>query len=422
MKLVVRRSKVSGTVHAPPSKSHTHRAFLLAALSHGVSRVTSPLLGEDTCATLAAVAALGAEVSRDGDTITIRGGNLHAPNFTTPPIDCKNSGTSLRMLTGIASRLAGTTRFTGDASLCSRPMQPLLDAVVQLGAEVSSAGGCAPVSVTGPASGCEASIRGDVSSQFISGLLLSAPLGEGETRIRLTTPLTSRPYVNMTIAAMQRHGVTVTGTDDGFFVPGGQWYRPADSRVGGDFSSAAFLFVAAALTGTVTVTGLDSSDPQGDQAVLSLLKMFGAGVVSGPAGISVCPARLSAADVNLADIPDLFPVIAVRATQAAGTSRLYGAAHLRFKESDRIMSTARFLKAMGADIRETEDGCVITGPTPLTGTTVTTFGDHRIMMAGAVAGLVAAGSTVLDDADCCTVSYPSFVADMRRLGADMEVQ
>ena len=418
MMLAVQKSVLRGTAAAPPSKSHTHRAFILAALADGVSAVSSPLLGEDTCATLDAVAALGAAVSRSGDEVIIRGGGLHAPANI---IDCKNSGTSSRILAGVAAQLPGTTTFTGDASLCSRPMKPLLDALAELGVCVrTSDGGCAPFSVTGPSTGGCANIRGDISSQFISALLIGAPLSGRELKIHLTTPLTSRPYVEMTIAAMQKHGVSVVTTDDGFRVPAGQAYRPAPLRVGGDYSSAAFLFAAGALAGDVSVTNLDPADPQGDKMFIDLLKQLGAAVSREPDGtVRAVRGTLSAADVNLADAPDLFPIAAVLATQCRGTMRLYGAAHLRFKESDRIKSTAMFLRDMGADITETDDGCIIRGPCPLRGAKVTTFGDHRIMMAAAVAGLIADGETVIDDPGCCAVSYPAFVADMQALGADM---
>ncbi len=419
MKLIVSSSRISGQVCAPPSKSHTHRAFLLAALAKGESVVLSPLLGEDTLATLDAVKALGANVCIAEDKITIQGGDLHAPLPKGNVINCKNSGTSIRMLAGIASRLDGTTGFTGDSSLCSRPMKPLLDALGELGAEVTSENGGAPFIIKGPVSGGDVHIRGDVSSQFISALLISAPLGKTDTRVHLTTSLTSKPYVNMTISAMKKYGVSVETTDDGYLVRSGQVFSPVDIQVGGDYSSAAFLFAAAALIGEITVSGLDPADPQGDQVVISILETFGAEVVREGEEVTVRKADLTAADIDFSNAPDLFPIIAVLASQAEGTSRLYGAAHLRFKESDRIMSTVRFLQSMGADISETEDGCIVMGSAELSGANVTTYGDHRIMMAAAVVGLIAQGETTIDDAGCCAVSYPGFVKDMQRLGADM---
>lgn len=185
----------------------------------------------------------------------------------------------MRILAGVAAQIAGTTSFTGDASLCSRPMKPLLDALAELGAEVDAAdGGCAPFSVTGSTAGRTVAIRGDISSQFISALLIGAPLSGRELRVQLTTPLTSRPYVEMTIAAMQKRGVSVITTDDGFIVPAHQQYLPSPVTVGGDFSSAAFLFTAGALAGDVCVTNLDPADPQGDKMFIDLLERRGAAV------------------------------------------------------------------------------------------------------------------------------------------------
>ena len=415
MKLTVRKSSLNGTVQAPPSKSHTHRAYLLAALSKGVSSVRSPLIGEDTNATLDAVRALGAEVTADGDTVFISGGNLHAAEEV---VDCKNSGSSIRMLAGIAAGLSGKTAFTGDASLCKRPMLPLLSALEELGAAVESNEGCAPFSVTGPATGNAVSIRGDISSQFISALLLGAPLSPSGRTIHLTTPLASRPYVNMTISAMKKHGVTVEETENGFIVPAGQQYLAADGTVSGDYSSAAFILAAGALTGTVTVTGLEEHDPQGDKAVLDLLSRFGAKVSRTGDSVTVEHGELSGIEADLSDAPDLFPIMAVVGCLAKGTTRLFGAAHLAFKESNRLETTAAFLKGMGADITATGDGCIIQGGRPLQGTVIETRGDHRIAMAGAVAALTAEGETVIDDISCADVSYPAFVSDLRKLGGN----
>ena len=417
MKLSVHKGSLKGTVQAPPSKSHTHRAYMLAALSSGISHIKSPLFGEDTNATLDAVKMLGAEVTVNGDEVTISGGNLHAADNI---IDCKNSGSSIRMLAGIAAGLTGKTSFTGDASLCKRPMLPLLDALKELGAEVESENGCAPFSVTGRALGTEVSIRGDISSQFISALLLGAPMSPSGVKIHLTTPLASRPYVNITISAMKAHGVFVEETEDGFFVPGNQQYKPADGFVSGDYSSAAFILAAGALTGKVTVTGLDENDPQGDKAVLDILSRFGARVSRNGDAVTVERDTLNGIDVDLSDAPDLFPIIAVVGCAAKGITRLFGAAHLAFKESNRLETTAAFLRKMGADIEATNDGCIIRGGLTLHGAEIETLGDHRIAMAGAIAGLIADGETVIDDISCADVSYPAFVLDLKKLGGNTE--
>jgi 3-phosphoshikimate 1-carboxyvinyltransferase len=414
MNLAVERSFVHGRVSAPPSKSHTHREILLAALSPGTSRISSPLLCGDTGRTLAAITALGAAVRFDGTDVIISGGNLHPPEKV---IDCGNSGTLFRFLAGIASRLSGTTCLTGDSSLRSRPVKPLLAAVADLGADVSLENGC--ISVTGPAAGGRTVLPGNISSQFVSSLLVSAPLGTKDTEIVVTGESVSKPYTGMTLAAMGARGVFAETTSGGWYVRGRQPYQACDRTVGGDYSSAAFLLVAAALCGDVAVANLGQDDLQGDKAVLSILSAFGADIERKGDTVRAKQAELRAANTDFSDVPDLFPIVAVIASQAKGTSRLAGAAHLRFKESDRIRTTTEFLKAMGADIRETEDGCIVTGPSPLHGVAVNACGDHRIAMAAAVAGLIAGGVTVLEDADCCSVSYPDFVPDMNKLGVRM---
>lgn len=410
--MIVKKSSLNGKIFAPPSKSHTHRAYLLAALSDGESEIFSPLFGEDTNATLEAVEAFGAGVFKENGNVRIIGGNLHTPEKM---IDCKNSGSSIRMLAGISARLNGTTSFTGDETLCRRPMNPLLNALKDLGCEVVSENGFAPFSIKGPASGTEVSIRGDVSSQFISSLLISAPLGEKSLKITLTSELTSRPYVEMTIQAMQKHGVFVEPTENGFFLEAGQKYKPVDTHVEGDYSSASFILAGAALTGEVTVTGLTLSDPQGDKVIIEILKKLGADVSVNGDSVTVKKSELKGCDINLADAPDLFPITAVLCAAAEGRSRLYGASHLAFKESNRILTTVEFLKTMGADIEATNDGCIISGG-KLHGGKIITYKDHRIAMASAIAALIAESDTIIDDMACADVSYPQFVSDIRKLG------
>lgn len=421
MKLRVRRSSVRGTVRAPPSKSYTHRAILLAALSGGPCRVDRPLLSEDTEATLAGVEALGAQVDRFKDSLRIESRGLRPPSRE---IDARNSGTTLRLLTGVVALLPGTTVLTGDASLRKRPMGPLVDALGQLGAEARALGpdGRPPVEVTGPLRGGRVSVPGSVSSQFLSSLLIACPRAPADTDLHVTPPIVSEPYVEITQALLRRFGVRVEGRGTDFHIPGRQSYTAADFAVPGDFSSAAFPLVAAAVSqGDVIVDGLDLSLPQGDRKVVDILREFGADAVEAASGIRVRARPLTARTIDLGATPDLFPVLAVLATQAHGTSRFVNGAHLRLKESDRIESTVAFLKAMGADLEGTPDGCIVRGPSRLTGAVVDSLGDHRILMAAAVAGLVAAGPVEISEPEAYRVSYPTFLEDFRALGADLEV-
>lgn len=418
MKYIIKPSKVNGNIWAPPSKSHTHRQFILAALSSGSSRITNPLLSDDTYATLTAMKSFGAQVSYDdkNNQILISGGKLHSPESI---VDCKNSGTTLRILTSVAAHLKGTTTFTGDDSLSRRPMRELLDALSDAGAKISSNDGKLPVTVSGPLTLGDISIRGDISSQFISGLLIAAPLSTADTTIHLQTELISAPYVSMTLDAMKKHGVLVTETGDSFFVKKGQNYCGMDVQIPGDFSSAAIILAAGALGGSVTIRGLDTSDSQGDKEILHILKKFNADVEEKGEYITVNKSNLTAADINLGNSPDLFPIVAVLAANAEGTSHISGAKQLAFKESNRLLTTEEFLKKMGCTITATDDGCVIVGG-KLHGAEITTYDDHRIAMSAVIAGLSAEGDTIIDNLSCASISYPNFIRDLKLLGVFME--
>lgn len=421
MRLRVHASKVRGSVRAPASKSYTHRAILLAALSGGSCRVNRPLLSDDTEATLAGVEALGARVDRLKDSLRIECETLRVP---PREVDARNSGTTLRLLTGVVALLPGTTVLTGDASLRKRPMGPLLDALRQLGAKARALGpdGRPPVEVTGPMRGGPVTLPGSVSSQFLSSLLIACPLAARATDLHVAPPILSEPYVEITQHMIQRFGGKVLGRVPDVHIPGRQRYIPSDFSVPGDFSSAAFPLVAAAVSGgDVTVDGLDPELPQGDRRIVDILRAFGADVTVDRDGVRVRAGPLEAQTVDLGGTPDLFPVLAVLATQARGESRFVNGAHLRLKESDRIASTVAFLRAMGADADGTPDGCVVRGPCRLHGARAEALGDHRILMAAAVAGLVANEPVDISDPDAYRVSYPTFLEDFRALGADLEV-
>ncbi len=421
MRLLVKSSEIEGTLSASPSKSYTHRAMVLGLLGDGTSRLDNVLLGGDTLATLNAVRKLGGSVAFEGERCVIGGGRLTCPDDV---INTENSGTTIRIMTGIASLLPYHTVLTGDDSIRRRPMQPLISALTELGVECCSTrgNGLAPLIVRGPNAGSETHIQGDISSQFISSLLLSSPLKEVDTDIHITTELKSRPYVEITMDMMSRFGVHCSESDSTFHVPGGQIYQARDYIVPGDFSSAAFPLAAGALAGRTTITNLDPKDRQGDRIFVDILKRFGANVKQSEGTVSVSSASLQGMEIDLGDAPDLFPIVAVVATQAKGVTTITNAEHVRYKESDRINSTVKFLTDMGAKVEETQDGCVIRGPCALRGTQVYPLADHRILMAAAVAALVAKGETVIGDGDCFSISYPGFVKDMVRLGASMEVQ
>lgn len=407
---------LDGKVSPPPSKSHTHRAIILAALSEGKCRIDSPLISFDTRATMDAVRSMGAEVSVVGDHIEVDCGGIHAPDRE---IDVLNSGTTMRLMTGIVSTFPSKTSLTGDDSIKKRPMGPLLDALSACGVRCSSNGGKPPVTVEGPISGDEMVIDGSVSSQFISSLLMSAPLVGRPMTVKVTGREVSKPYIDITVSIMRRFGANVEEEGTAYRISGN--YSPADYRVPADFSSSAFPLVAGALGGRVTARGMDLSDAQGDSRIIDILREVGCQIdVDGDEITCTRPAEIKAAEIDVGDIPDLFPILAVLLSTAKGRSRLYGAPHLRFKESDRIALTEKMLRTLGADITATDDGCIINGVPKLHGVRIEHNGDHRMFMAAAVASLVSDGPVSMENDACWNVSYPGFPEQMRSVGMRME--
>ena len=411
--IAFRGGRVSGKVAVPPSKSCTHRAILMAALSGGRCVISNPLISFDTLATADAVRAMGAKVTQENGDIVIESSGLHAPEGV---VDVRNSGTTMRLLTGIAALFAEEVTITGDESIRKRPMGPLLSALEGCGVCCSSADGKAPITIRGPVIGDTVRIDGGMSSQFVSSMLMMAPLVGRPVDIILEGRPVSRPYIEITLSMMKAFGIDAVRTGEGFRIEP-QHYVPRDYRVPSDFSSAAFPLTAGGLSGEVSVDGLDVNDPQGDKRILEILGEAGCSVFSKDGAIECSGGgRPRAVDVDLSDIPDLFPIVAVLLSTAEGTSRLYGAPQLRFKESDRIASVERMLRALGADIEGTDDGCIISGVPRLKGGRIEHLGDHRLFMAAAVASLISDGPVIMDNDGCWNVSYPGFVEHMRSIG------
>jgi 3-phosphoshikimate 1-carboxyvinyltransferase len=416
--LQVRAGTMQGTVRAPPSKSETHRAYLLAAQSETPCRVRSPLRGDDTQATLTALRAMGCRLHLQDDDVQFLPAALHAPRET---VDCGNSGTTLRLLAATVARFPGRVELTGDASLRQRPNGALLQALQALGATCTSMDGRAPLAIAGPLRSGAVRLPAGSSSQFASALLLSLPFLDGDSTVDLAAPVASAPYLDLTLRMARQFNLRIDespAAGRSFHVPGGQAPRAERVHVAGDWSSAAFPLVAAAVTGgQVTVSGLDPESPQGDRALLAHLEAFGAKVSWQDGAVRVQAGALaSAGTLDVAATPDLFPALAVLASCSRGTTTFTGGAALRHKESDRIAAMAEGLGRMGAQVQERPDGLVIQGGR-LQGATVSSRGDHRIHMAFAVAGLAATGTTTVDHPASAAVSYPGFHDALGRAGA-----
>lgn len=413
-------STVRGRIRAPPSKSYTHRALVVASLCNGPVVVKDPLISDDTKATINAVRAFGSTVEAKGSSVIVHGA-LKRPETA---IDASKSGTTLRLMTGIAGLIDGTTTLTGDESLRKRPMGPLLSAMESIGARTKSSDGYPPVEIRGKMKGGKASIRGDVSSQFVSSLMIAGSQTEKGVEVEIEGSIVSRPYLDITSAVLDQFGIKSECGREVVRVAGGQRPRAKEYTVPGDFSSAAFMLSAGAVAAQgskVVVTNLNDR-VQADARIIEILRSFGAKVlIRGPDIEVERDGELSGAEIDLKDAPDLFPILCIVAAKAHGTSVLRGAGHLRFKESDRIDAMHRLLDAVGVPSEPLEDGMEIQGTGWIRGGTIQHFEDHRIAMAGAIAGLASEDGVVVPDAEVCSKSYPDFIEDLKSMGARVEV-
>lgn len=420
MEISVKKSKIAGQVEIPGSKSHTIRAIFIAALASGTSTIKMPLISEDTVAALRAASILGAWIKRGDDTvwrISGTGGHLLQPAGV---IDMENSGTGLRLFTAMAALGDFKVGFDGDDSLRTRKMGSLLEALSAMGAKVESANGQCPLSVTGPIHGREVVVDGK-TSQFLSALLLVAPLLEEPTTIHVSK-LNEKPYVHITLDWLKRQDIQVKFDDamTCFEVPGGHKFKPFSTLIPVDFSTAAFPLLAAAVTGgEVKIPNLDFDDLQGDKAVFDYFAKMGVKVTQSQHVTTIKgPRKLKAFDLDLNATPDALPVMAVAAACADGVSYLRNVPQARIKETDRIACMSTELRKMGGTVEELEDGMVITGGKLKGCADLQSYKDHRIAMALAVAGMAAEGVSVIKDAECAAVTYPAFVENFQAAGAD----
>ncbi len=424
MRLKVRKSRLSGRVAIPASKSHTIRAVAIASLAHGTSTIHRPLVSSDAISAVNCYSQLGASIDTteaDRWVITGTGGQIATPSDI---IDVANSGTTMAIAVGSAAlaRPDQKITFTGDAQIQARPLQPLMVAINALGARCHSVrgNGMPPVEVKGRLRGGKVSIECK-TSQYLSSLLLASPLGDGETEIDV--PLLHEPdYVRMTLDWLDAQGIRYENKGMKWFrIAGGQSYKAFDRAMPADFSSATFFFCAAALLGAeITLEGLDFSDSQPDKAVADYLRQMGTQVSMNGSAVTVKGTGLKGVEIDMNKTPDALPAMAVTAAFAEGTTRLVNVPQARLKETDRIACMAQELRKLGACAEELPDGLVVHGGRPKAAT-VDGRSDHRIVMAMAIAGLAMEGETVIETAEAMSVTFPTFVELMLGLGADMEI-
>ena len=430
-------SEIGGVVKAPPSKSYSHRAVILASLANGTSKLYDMLYSEDTLASIRVCEALGAKITRKDDCLEVigTGGKLH--NSSQSPIDLANSGTTLRLMTSVSALSDNEVTLTGDESLQTRPMGLLMDALWPLGVETESLNDNdkAPILIKPGYVGGETNIMGNVSSQFISSIIISSPLSDKGATLYVLPEFKSKPYVNMTLDIMRKFGVNVlkgyylkhescdkehqSCRIDEFKVRK-QDYVACDYTVEGDYSSASYLLALIAINGgQAKIKNLFFDSKQGDKYILDILQKMGATIIRGEDYVEIASeGNLKAIDVNLSNAPDLLITVAVLAAMAEGTTNITGVAHARVKETDRIDTTCRELEKLGCKLEEHEDGMSITGG--VTSGVVDSHGDHRLAMAFSLIGLKQ--DIMITNGDVFDVSFPNFIESMAELGFELELE
>lgn len=416
MKCKIDKARLSGNIACPPNKSYTHRAIFLASLAKGKSQIRNALLSRDTIATINACKTFGAIVKEDGINLTIEGsGDLRLQGNE---IDASNSGTTIRISAAIASLSDAKTTLTGDASLRKRPMQPLLDALKELGAQCTSTDGKPPITVKGKIHGGKVSISGSVSSQFISALMIASPKTEKGIKLNIEGNLVSKPYLDATISTMKKFGANVDIIEPyKKYSISKQQYKSADFTVPPDFSSMALLFAAAVLIGdAMTISASVDDLPQGDRQMITHLDKLGVKVNLGNKITVKAPTLLDGGKFDLSNTPDLLPALAILALKTSKPIEIYNVKHARFKETDRIAILAHELAKIGIKVQEKEDGLILGAPDITKGADLDSSDDHRLFMAFCIAGMFVGNCTV-SDPQSVDVSYPTFIQDMNAIGA-----
>jgi 3-phosphoshikimate 1-carboxyvinyltransferase len=403
--------KPSCEVTVPGSKSYTHRILIASALSDGVCRIRNPLLSEDTVLTMQALRQMGVRIDDTSKDQLIVSGASGRLKPTANRIFLGNSGTSMRLLTAVAALGQGIFTLTGTDRMAERPIQDLIDALQQLDVRIRSKkrNGCPPVEIIGKKlSGGSVSINCRTSSQFLSALLLIAPYTDKGLEILVREGPVSKPYVDMTVDVMEKFGAAVSRDGyDRFTVAGNQIYRAGTYAVEPDGSQAGYFWAAAAVCGSeIKVKGVTTDSRQGDVNFAKLLANMGCEIATEPDGITVCGSHLRAVDVDMGDMPDMVPTLAVVAAFAEGTTIIRNVSHLKAKESDRLSAVVNELVKMGIEARCSTDELIVTGGKPH-GCEIETYGDHRIAMSFAVAGLVTPHTIILDE-NCVEKSFPDF--------------
>lgn len=435
MNVVITPAPLTGQIDAIASKSMAHRLLICAALCPGPTDIVCTTSSKDIEATIGCLTSLGATIKRDGDTLHVEplAGAASSDNIRTGTqgalLDCGESGSTLRFLLPVCAALGCNAKLTGHGRLAERPLSPLYEELIAGGSELSEQG-VFPLSIGGRLRAGRFELPGNVSSQYISGLLLAAPLLAGPSEVRVKNPIESKPYIDLTTSALKTFGVEVSQTQEHegeqsytcFAIsPATSYVSPGTVEVEGDWSNAAFWLAAGALGQGISVTNIDLLSRQGDKAILAALAKLGARVSRQGHSATVCASTPQACTIDAANFPDLVPPLAAVAALTPGHTSICNCARLRLKESDRIETVCAGLSALGAQISSTADSIEIDGVSELKGGTVDAANDHRIAMMAAVAATRSAAPVTILGAECVEKSYPAFFADYNDLGGNAQV-
>lgn len=413
MKAIISKGLLKGTINVPSSKSLCHRAIIAACLANGKSVIRNVTYSNDILATIEGMKSLGATINRYDEYLEIIGSNVKRINKV---IDADESGSTLRFLIPIATTINEDVTFVGKNNLPNRPLDVYFDIFNEQGIKYEYQDKYLPLTISGALHPGVYNVRGDVSSQFITGLLYALPLLNGESVINITTPLESKGYIDLTLDVLKKFGIIVEKSKNGYKIPGNQEYKPFDYIVEGDFSQAAFYLVADMLGSEVSLKQMKLNSLQGDKKILNDIMDFG-GLIYYDNELLSCKRRENKrARINFSQSPDLGPILSVLAALSRGKSKFVDVKRLRIKECDRVSAMEEELTKLGANVESSYDKMKFVGVDALHGAEVDAHKDHRIAMALAIAGTVCDGDVTILNAECVSKSYPNFFEDFASLG------
>ncbi|MEG2017243.1 MAG: 3-phosphoshikimate 1-carboxyvinyltransferase [Clostridium sp.] len=420
-KIIIKPKRLSGNVTIPPSKSLGHRGIISASLSKGISKITNVQFSKDIIATIEIMKQLGAKIEINKDELVIDGANIFLNTSEQLQFQCNESGSTLRFLIPISLIKDGEYIFHGKGKLVSRPLTSYYEIFEEKGLQYHTEEGGLPLRISGSLKSGIYRLRGDISSQFITGLLFALPLLKGNSKIEVTTKLESKGYIDLTLEVLKSFGIKIENEAYKVFkVKGSQSYMPGDFRIEGDYSQGAFYLVAGAIGSDIKCEALRKDSLQGDKVIIDILKKMGCKFEETDEFIKSLPSRLKGIDIDVSECPDLVPILGVAASLAEGTTNILNGKRVRIKESDRLFATASELNKIGGRIIELEDGLIIEGIEGFKGGEVDSHNDHRMVMALAIAATRASGDIVINDPMAIEKSYPNFFEDYKKLGGEYE--